>query len=97
MVKAGFAQMQPSRVYVSISGLVWIVCGLILLAAKVGFFPSSASIYWEYLGGFIILFGLVRLLWGLIHGGRNSKRRFWSGFVKIKMARKKSGKKLESR
>ena len=73
--------MQPSRVYVSISGLVWIMCGLILLAAKVGFFSSSASIYWGYLGGFMILFGLVRLLWGLIRGGKNSKRRFWSGFV----------------
>jgi hypothetical protein len=73
--------MQPERLHVSISGLVWIVCGLILLATKVGFFASSAPIYWEYLGGFMILFGLVRLLWGLIRGGRNTKRRFWSGFV----------------
>jgi len=73
--------MQPTRLYLSMSGFVWIVCGLILLAAKVGFFASSASIYWEYLGGFIILFGLVRLLWELIVGGRSSKRRFWSGFV----------------
>ena len=73
--------MQSAHTYVSISGLVWIVCGLILLAAKVGFFPSSASIYWEYLGGFMILFGIVRLFWGLIRGGKSSKRRFWSGFV----------------
>ncbi|OLD79089.1 hypothetical protein AUF62_00540 [archaeon 13_1_20CM_52_20] len=73
--------MQSTRLYVSISGLVWIVCGLILLAAKVGFFASSASIYWEYLGGFMILFGIIRLFWGLIRGNRNSKRRFWSGFV----------------
>ena len=73
--------MQPTHFYVSISGLVWIVCGLVLLVAKVGFFASSASIYWELLGGFMILFGPVRLFWGLFRGGRNSKRRFWSGFV----------------
>jgi len=78
---SGWAWMQSSRVYVSISGLVWIVSGLILLAAKVGFFPSSASIYWGYLGGFMILFGIIRLLWGVIRGPRNPKRRFWSGFV----------------
>jgi hypothetical protein len=73
--------MQSARLRVSISGLVWIGCGLILLAAKVGFFASSTLIYWEYLGGFMIMFGLVRLLWGLIRGGSNSKRRFWSAFV----------------
>jgi len=73
--------MQSTRLYVSISGLVWIVCGLILLAAKVGIFARSASIYWEYLGGFMILFGIIRLFWGLTRSNKNSKRRFWSGFV----------------
>ena len=73
--------MQSTRSYVSISGLVWIVSRLILLAAKVGIFASSASIYWEYLGGFMILFGIIRLFWGLTRSNKNSKRRFWSGFV----------------
>jgi hypothetical protein len=72
---------EPTRPYVSVSGLVWIICGLILLAAKVGFFPNSASIYWEYLGGFMILFGLVRLLWGLVRGGSKGKPRIWSGYI----------------
>jgi len=52
-----------------------------LLAAKVSIFARSASIYWEYLGGFMILFGIIRLFWGLTRSNKNSKRRFWSGFV----------------
>jgi hypothetical protein len=72
---------QPVRPHFSLAGLVWVVCGLILLAAKVGFYASSASAYWEYLGGFMILFGLVRLFWELVKGPRKTKPGFWYRIV----------------
>ncbi len=51
-----------------ISGAVWVVCGTILLAVKVSIYPSSASPYWGYVGGFLIVFGLFCLFWGSFNG-----------------------------
>jgi len=70
--------MQPLSLQTKISGMVWVVCGLIVIVAKVSLFPGSTSIYWEYVGGLMILFGLVRLLWGLVRGGKSRKPGFWS-------------------
>ena len=53
-----------------------------IVAAKVGFIARSAPVYWEYVGGAMILFGLVRLLWGLVRGSkRRTKPGFWSRFI----------------
>jgi hypothetical protein len=57
------------------------VCGLIVVVTKVGFFARSSSAYWEYLGGFMILFGLIRLMWGLIRGSKKTKPGFWSRVI----------------
>ena len=76
--------MQPLSRQTTISSLVWVFCGLVVIgvvAAKVGFIARSAPIYWEYVGGLMILFGLVRLLWGLVRGNKGTKPRFWSRFV----------------
>ena len=76
--------MQPLNRQTKISGLVWIFCGLVVIAvvaAKVGFIARSAPIYWEYVGAFMILFGLLRLLWGFVRGNKNTKPRFWSRLV----------------
>jgi len=75
------AQMQPLSLHVALSGLVWIVCGLIVVVTKVGFFARSSSAYWEYLGGFMILFGLIRLMCGLIRGSKKTKPGFWSRVI----------------
>lgn len=65
-----------------ISGLVWVACGFVLVLVKVSLFTSSASIYWEYVGGFMILFGVVRLLWAIARGSsKPTKPRFWSGYI----------------
>ena len=61
-----------------ISAMVWIICGLVVVATKVSLFARSAPVYWEYVGGLMILFGLVRLLWGLARGGKDAKPGFWS-------------------
>ncbi len=76
--------MQPMSRRTTISGLVWVFCGLVVIAAvatKAGFVARSAPVYWEYVGGLMILFGLVRLLWGLARGNKNTKPSFWSRFV----------------
>ncbi len=52
-----------------------------LVAAKVSFLARSAPVYWEYVGGLMILFGLVRLLWGLARGSKRTKPGFWSRFI----------------
>ncbi|OLD10836.1 MAG: hypothetical protein AUI93_06250 [Crenarchaeota archaeon 13_1_40CM_3_52_10] len=69
--------MQPLSLETVISGMVWVICGLVIVATKVSFFSRSASIYWEYVGGLMILFGLVRLLWGLVRGSKNTRPGFW--------------------
>ena len=68
--------MQPLSLQTVISGMVWVICGLVVVATKVRFFAKSASIYWEYVGGPMILVGIVRLLWGLIKGSKNTKPGF---------------------
>ena len=73
--------MQPLSLQTTISGTVWVICGLIVVATKVSFFARSASIYWEYVGGLMILFGLVRLLLGLVRGGKSTKPGFWSRVI----------------
>jgi len=40
-------------------------------------FAKSASIYWEYVGGLMILVGIIRLLWGLVKDSKNTKPGFW--------------------
>jgi len=73
--------MQPLSQQTLIAGMVWIICGLVVVAIKVGFFTRSASVYWEYVGGLMILFGLVRLLWGLVRGSKSTKRGLLSRVV----------------
>jgi hypothetical protein len=73
--------MQPLSLQTTISGMVWVICGLLVVVAKVGFFARSASIYWEYVGGLMILFGVVRLLWGLVRGSKSAKPGFWSRVI----------------
>jgi len=53
------------------------ICGLVVVATKMSFFAKSASIYWEYVGGLMILVGIVRLLWGLVKDSKNTKPGFW--------------------
>ena len=72
--------MQPLSLNATLPALVWIVSGLIVVVAKVGFFVKSTSIFWEYVGGLMILFGLVRLFWVVFRGSPNTKPRFWSRF-----------------
>ncbi len=72
--------MQTLSLNAIIPALVWIVSGLIVLVAKVGFFAKSASIFWEYVGGLMILFGLIRLFAGLLRGSKNTRPGFWSRF-----------------
>jgi hypothetical protein len=69
--------MQPLSMQTVISGMVWVISGLVI-ATKLSFYVKSASIYWEYIGGLMILFGLVRLLWGLLKGTNVAKPGFWS-------------------
>jgi len=73
-------QMRPLKLQTVMAGLVWIICGVVVVALKVGLFARSASGYWEYVGGFMILFGLVRLLIGFVRGN-NTKPGFWSRIV----------------
>jgi hypothetical protein len=73
--------MQPLSLQTIISGMVWVICGLVVLVTKVSLFAKSASVYWEYIGGLMILFGLVRLLWGMVKGSKNTKPGFWSRVV----------------
>ena len=73
--------MQPLSLQTKISGMAWVICGLIVVVAKVSLFSGSATIYWEYVGGLMILFGLVRLLLGLVRGGKSRKPGLWSRFV----------------
>ncbi|TMI27973.1 hypothetical protein E6H19_06000 [Candidatus Bathyarchaeota archaeon] len=73
--------MQPLSFNATVPALVWIVSGLVVLVAKVGFFAKSASIFWEYVGGLMILFGLVRLFAGLFRGSKNTKPGVWSRFL----------------
>lgn len=74
-------EMQPLSLQTIISGMVLVVCGLVVLVTKVRLFAKSASVYWEYTGGLMILFGLVRLLWGMAKGNKNTKPGFWSRVV----------------
>ncbi|TMI19211.1 hypothetical protein E6H33_00290 [Candidatus Bathyarchaeota archaeon] len=69
--------MQPLSLQTVISGMVWVICGLVVVAAKERLFAKSASIYWEYVGGLMILVGIVRLLWGLVKDSKNTKPGFW--------------------
>ena len=76
--------MWPMSRQTTISGLVWVFCGSVVIAAvatKAGFVARSAPVYWEYVGGLMILFGLVRLLWGLVRGNKNTKPSFWSRVI----------------
>ncbi|TMI10827.1 hypothetical protein E6H35_10720 [Candidatus Bathyarchaeota archaeon] len=76
--------MQPLSRQTTISGLVWVFCGLAVIAVvatKVSFLTRSAPAYWEYVGGLMIVFGLVRLLWGLVRGGKSTMPRFWSRVI----------------
>jgi len=76
--------MQPLNRQTTIAGLVWVFCGLVVIAvvvAKVSFLARSAPVYWEYLGGLMIVFGLVRLLWGIVREGKSTKPGFWSRFI----------------
>ena len=52
-----------------------------VVATKVSFLARSVPAYWEYVGGLMIVFGLVRLLWGIVRGGKSTKPGFWSRFI----------------
>jgi hypothetical protein len=80
-LKDRLSSMQPLSLQTVISGMVWVICGLIVVATKVSVFARSASIYWEYVGGLMILVGVVRLLWGLVRGSKNTKPGFWSRVI----------------
>jgi hypothetical protein len=76
--------MQPLSRQTIISGLVWVFCGLVVIAVvatRVSFLARSAPVYWEYVGGLMIVFGLARLLWGLVRGRESTKPGFWSRFI----------------
>ncbi len=73
--------MQPLSRQTTISGMAWVVCGLVIVVTKVSFFAGSASTYWEYVGGLMILFGLVRLLWEAVRGSEGAKPGFWSRVI----------------
>jgi len=76
--------MQPLSRQTTISGLAWIFCGLVVIAVvatKVSFLARSAPLYWEYMGGLMIVFGLFRLLLGFVRAGKSTKPGFWSRFV----------------
>jgi hypothetical protein len=73
--------MQPLSLQTVVSGMIWVICGLIVVATKVSLFAKTASIYWEYVGGLMILIGLARLLWGLVRGSKNTKPGFWSRLI----------------
>jgi len=73
--------MKPVSVRALVAGIVWVVSGVILVVVKVDVLPSTASVYWEYVGGFMILFGLVRLLYGILRGNRDTKPGLWSGYI----------------
>ncbi|HEX9612196.1 MAG TPA: hypothetical protein VGA05_01120 [Candidatus Bathyarchaeia archaeon] len=76
--------MQPLSQQTRISGLVWVFCGFVviaLVATKVSFLARSTPVYWEYVGGVMIIFGLVRLLWGFVRGITRTKPGFWSKFI----------------
>jgi len=70
--------MQPLSLQTKISGMAWVICGVIVIAAKVSLFAGPGSIYWEYVGSLMILFGIVRLLLGLVKGSKIRKPGFWS-------------------
>ena len=73
--------MQPLSLQTVVSGMIWVICGLIVVATKVSLFAKTASIYWEYVGGLMILIGLARLIWGLVRGSKNTKPGFWSRLI----------------
>ena len=76
--------MQPLSWQTTISGLVWVFCGIVVIAAvaaKIGFIARSSPVYWEYVGSAMILFGIVRLSLGLLRGSKRTKPGFWSRFV----------------
>ncbi len=48
-----------------VSGLVWIVCGVLVIIIR-GFIIQTASILvWELVGGGMVVYGSARLLWNL--------------------------------
>lgn len=49
-----------------VSSLVWIVCGILVIAIRTLVLLSGAVLEWAILGGAMVAYGSARLLWNLI-------------------------------
>lgn len=48
------------------NSLIWIVCGILVIAIRTLILLSGAVIEWAILGGAMIAYGSAKLLWSLI-------------------------------
>gem|GEM_PF-4176903 len=48
--------------------LIWIICGVLVIAIRIWILHSSSILLWEVLGFGMIAYGLGKLLWVLARG-----------------------------
>lgn len=53
-----------------INSLVWIICGVLVIAIRLWIIQSSLAFDWEVLGTVMIAYGTARLLWTLARTSR---------------------------
>lgn len=53
-----------------INSLVWIICGVLVIAIRLWILRSASVLVWETLGIVMIAYGTGRLLWVLVRVSR---------------------------
>jgi hypothetical protein len=52
----------------TISSLIWIVCGALVITIRTVIIPTASVLIWELLGGGMIAYGAAKLVWFLAKG-----------------------------
>ncbi|HEX4922069.1 MAG TPA: hypothetical protein VFV92_15185 [Candidatus Bathyarchaeia archaeon] len=61
--------MHPFIMGKIINGLIWITCGAVVIAFRGPLsFQNSYFLVWDIIGGAMIAFGTVRLVWAVFRG-----------------------------
>ncbi len=55
----------------TLNGIVWILCGVILIVARALLPQTFSTLVWQIIGAGMIMFGAARLVWGFVTSGRS--------------------------
>jgi hypothetical protein len=68
----------------AVNGLIWIVCGILVIIIRTTILQTSSIFIWEALGLVMIAYGGAKLIWVLAKGNPSSPSAASSGRTKAR-------------